>query len=345
MIRCRYRRALVAAAALMLMLSSIAFAAPTKAASQKNANAGAPSKAPAQSGAKAKPRANGASTKASPKAPSKAGATLFVVSQNNNGGHIEPLVGIIEGRYLEPPAAESDQFAAFASRYYRAGQKYRLLFGGGDAGAATVKAGSGKESECARAQAAVDLQTSARINGLVMGLATNSETLGRRAMARRFPTPAERTAVNDLAGRIFRQKGVAATAVQDMHTINMTATDLNGDGQWEIIASFVVRTRARNEAVHHLFLIAVADSDGFDVDLMRYARTTRGDLPEGASLDDLQDALLSEVLVDHLDLDGDRINEVVTMTMSFEGATYKIYHKQKGRWANIYEFYSYRCAY
>ena len=56
-------------------------------------------------------------------------------------------------------------------------------------------------------------------------------------------------------------------------------------------------------------------------------------------------ALLSEVLVDHVDLDGDRMNEVVTMTMSFEGATYKIYHKQKNRWANIYEFYSYRCAY
>ena len=39
------------------------------------------------------------------------------------------------------------------------------------------------------------------------------------------------------------------------------------------------------------------------------------------------------------------MNEVVTMTTSFEGATYKIYHKQKNRWANIYEFYSYRCAY
>jgi hypothetical protein len=343
---CRYRRALAVAAALLLTLSPVAFAAQTKAASQKNANAaGASSKAPAQSGAKAKPRANSAPSKAPSKTSSKAGATLFVVSQNNNGSHIEPLVGIIEGRYLEPPAAESDQFAAFASRYYRAGQKYRLLFGGGDAGAATVKAGPGKDSECARAQAAVDLQTTARINGLVMGLATNSETLGRRTAARRFPSPTERTTINELAGRIFRQKGVAAAAVQDMRTINMTATDLNGDGQWEIIASFVVRTRARAEAVHHLFLIAVADKDGFDVDLMRYARTTRGDLPEGASLDDIQEALLSEVLVDHLDLDGDRMNEVVTMTMSFEGATYKIYHKQKNRWANIYEFYSYRCAY
>ena len=148
-----------------------------------------------------------------------------------------------------------------------------------------------------------------------------------------------------MAGRIFRQKGVAAAAVQDMKTINMTATDLNGDGKWEIVASFIVRSRARTEAVHHLFLIAVADTDGFDIDLMRYARTTKGDLPEGASLDDIQEALLSEVLVDHLDLDGDKVSEVVTMTTNFEGATYKIYRKQKNQWANIYEYYSYRCAY
>jgi hypothetical protein len=337
MIVCHYRRVVVLAAAL-LMLSAVAFGAQTKAKPPRNANA---SKSPAKPAAKAKREA--ASEKS--KSPSRAGATLFVVAQDRGSSHIEPLVGIIEGRYLEPPSAESEQFAAFAARYYKVGQKYRLLFGGGDAGTATVKAKPDKDSECAHALAGVELQTGARINGLVMGLATNSETLGRRATTRRFPTTAERTAVGDLAGRIFRQKGVAAIAVQDMKTINMTATDLNGDGKWEIIASFVVRTRARAEAVHHLFLIASPEADGFDIDLMRYARTTKGDLPEGASLDDIQEALLSEVLVDHLDLDGDKVSEVVTMTNNFEGATYKIYRKQKGQWANIYEYYSYRCAY
>jgi hypothetical protein len=329
------------AVVLMFIFSSSALAAQTRGKPQKNTNA-VPSKSKAQTNA-AKPKPQTAAAK--PKTPSRAGATLFVVAQDRNSSHIEPLVGIIEGRYLEPPSAESEQFAAFASRYYRAGQKYRLLFGGGDAGTATVKARPDKDSDCARALASVELQTGARINGLVMGLATNSETLGRRATARRFPTLAERTTVNELAGRIFRQKGVAATAVQDMKTINMTATDLNGDGKWEIVASFIVRTRSRTEAVHHLFIIALAEDDGFDIDLMRYARTTKGDLPEGASLDDVDEALLSEVLVDHVDLDGDKVSEVVTMTTNFEGATYKIYRKQKNQWANVYEYYSYRCAY
>ena len=337
---CR-RRVRLLAVALLLILSAVAPAAQTRGKPQRNANA-APSQGRAQANA-AKPKPSAAAAKS--KAASRAGATLFVVAQDRNSSHIEPLVGIIEGRYLEPPSAESEQFAAFASRYYRVGQKYRLLFGGGDAGAATVKARPDKGSDCARALAAVELQTGARINGLVMGLATNSETLGRRSSARRFPTPAERAAVNDLAARIFRQKGVAAAAVQDMKTINMTATDLNGDGKWEVVASFTVRTRARVEAVHHLFVIAVPEDGGFDVDLMRYVRTTKGDLPEGASLDDVDQALLSEVLVDHVDLDGDRVSEVVTMTTNFEGATYKIYRKQKNQWASIYEYYSYRCAY
>ncbi|HJQ25456.1 MAG TPA: hypothetical protein VKA60_16165 [Blastocatellia bacterium] len=334
-----HRRRLATLVVALLALSSLALAAQTKGKSAKNANAARPqAKTPA---AKSKRAAAAAKAKSS----ARAGATLFVVAQTGGGSHIEPLVGIIEGRFLEPPSAESEQFAAFAARYYHVGQKYRLLFGGGDAGTATVRGKPDKDSECEKAMASVELQSAARINGLVMGLATNSETLGRRAGTRRFPTPAERTAVNDLASRIFRQKGVAASAVQDMKTINMTATELNGDGKWEIIASFIVRTKARTEAVHHLFLIAAPEANGFDIDLMRYARTTKGDLPEGASLDDVQEALLSEVLVDHVDLDGDKASEVVTMTTNFEGATYKIYHKQKNRWANIYEYYSYRCAY
>ena len=277
---CHQHRLFILTVALFIF-SFPALAAQTKSKPPTNTNAARsqskPAAKPKRETAEAKREAAEAKAKAA-----RAGVTLFVVAQDRGGSHIEPLVGIIEGRYLEPPSAESEQFSAFAARYYHVGQRYRLLFGGGDAGTATVRAKPDKDSDCARALASVELQTAARINGLVMGLATNSETLGRRAATRRFPTPAERTAANDLAGRIFRQKGAAAAAVQDMKT-----TDLNGDGKWEIIASFIVRTQSRNEAVHHLFLIAAPDADGFDIDLMRYARTTKGDLPGGASLDDV----------------------------------------------------------
>src|ERR1700759_443823 len=167
---CRHRCITLIVAALLGISSPFALAAQTKSKSQKNTNT---AKTAAQSKTKSKPSA--ATAKAKGKTPAKsAGATVFVVSQDRTGSHIEPLVGLIEGRYLEPPAAESEQFAAFASRYYHTGQKYRVLFGGGDAGTATVRAKPDKDSECARGLASVELQSSARISGLVMGLATNS---------------------------------------------------------------------------------------------------------------------------------------------------------------------------
>jgi hypothetical protein len=313
----------------------------SNAAGRANSNATQPK-------AKQQSNTNSSRSKATPqpksRAGSGAGAVLFVVTQDRSGSYVEPLVGVIQGRYIEPPSGASENFEQFAGRYYRAGQKYRLLFGGGEAGTATLKEWSGKASDCGRSRASVELETTARIGGLV-GIATTSDTLGRKAPSRRFPSAAERSAVSEMAQKILRQKGVPATSLQSMKTINMTAIDLNGDGKMEVVASFTARTREKGEAVHHLFLIAEPDGDGFDVGVMKYARTARGDLPQGASLDDVDDAVLTEVLVDHLDLDNDKLNEVITMTKSFEGATYKIYKRQKGQWATLYEFYSYRCAY
>jgi hypothetical protein len=306
-----------------------------KAKQQSNANK---SQSKAQSKPQPKPQPK-------PRANSGVGAALFVVTQDRSGGHIEPLVGMIQGRYIEPPSGASENFEQFAARYYRAGQKYRLLFGGGAAGTATLKEWLGKAGDCNRSMASVELETTARISGLVMAVATTSDTLGRKTSSRRLPSASERSAVSEMAQKILRQKGVPTASLQSMKTINMTAIDLNVDGKVEVIASFTARTKEKGEAVHHLFLIAQPDEDGFDVGLMRYARTATRDLPQGASLDDVDDAVLTEVLVDQLDLDNDKLGEVITMTKSFEGATYKIYKRQSAQWATIYEFYSYRCAY
>src|ERR1044072_8910479 len=142
-------------------------AAQAKANPQKDANAARPrtvteTKAKPESNAqKAKPPATKPST-AKPSVSKSAGPASFIVAQDRAGAHIAPLVGVIEGRYIEPPSGESETFSEFVSRYYRAGQKYRLLFGGGEMGTVTVKAGPDKNNECARAQASVELETTAK---------------------------------------------------------------------------------------------------------------------------------------------------------------------------------------
>ena len=147
---CRHRCITLVVAALMGISSPFALAAQTKS-KPKNTNT-------AKTAAQSKTTGKSSKTAAKAKTPAKsAGATVFVVSQDRSGSHIEPLVGLIEGRYLEPPSSESEQFGAFASRYYHTGQKYRVLFGGGDAGTATVRARPDKDSECARGLASVEL--------------------------------------------------------------------------------------------------------------------------------------------------------------------------------------------
>ena len=108
--------------AVLMLLAAGASAAQTK----KNANTARPKSATVP---KARTQSN--ATKSKPSAKS-AGAAIFIVTQDRSGAHIAPLVGVIEARLIEPPSAESDSFSEFASRYYRAGQKYRLLFGGGE---------------------------------------------------------------------------------------------------------------------------------------------------------------------------------------------------------------------
>jgi hypothetical protein len=65
----------------------------------------------------------------------------------------------------------------------------------------------------------------------------------------------------------------------------------------------------------------------------------------GASINVINEGVYVEMLVDHLDLDGDRVSELVTTTTGLEGVTYYIYKRQNGEWRSTYEFGNYRCAF
>ena len=271
---------------------------------------------------------------------------IFAVSQNGVESFIDPVVIVIGGRYTKPPSGMEEEAALsrFAGRYYRSGQKYSLFFGGGRNGNITVKQWLGKSGECNRSMADVTLNTSARIEGKVMGLATNVDSISRRESSRRMPTPGERASVMKLAQQAYTQKGSPAALLQNLRTINMTAMDLDGDGRFEIVASFVVKKRGGKEA-RVLFLIAEPRGADYRTGFTRYDVITDTNIPGGASLDDIEDYVLAEILVDQLDLDKDGKGEIIAMDRGFEGVTYRIYKKQKDRWRNVYEFSSYKCAY
>src|SRR5258707_8902954 len=115
---------------------------------------------------------------------------VFAVSAESGAGSMDAVV-MIDGKQLRVPFSDEqkDRQKRIAEEYFAAGRKYRLIFGGGEAGSVTVK----KWSEgCNSLHAEVGLSTSARLGGPVRALATSSDSLGKRASTRRAPTDAER---------------------------------------------------------------------------------------------------------------------------------------------------------
>src|SRR2546425_12970810 len=146
-------------------------------------------------------------------------------------------VVIVDGKQLRKPYSDEqkDRQKSFGEQYFAAGKVYRLIFGGGENG--TVKLDKWSEG-CNNIHAQVTPMTSAKLGGKVMALATNSETLGKRASSRRAPTDSERAAVLTLMKSIYRQRRTPASLIAGIKVSNLTATDLDGDGQFEFVGSF-----------------------------------------------------------------------------------------------------------
>ena len=289
---------------------------------------------------------NTARTKARQDGSQKA-TVLFVVSAGQlPNADIVPFVIIEQGKFKQPVAGDSDakEISSFANAYYSKGRKYRVLFGGGEAGSLTVKK-SNKDSECATTSADVTLQSQAKLNRNVMALATNSDSLGGGKNTRRAPTPSERAALMPLVQAAYKQKGVPAALLPSLTTVNLTALDFDSDGNAELIGSFVVKKQGVSPARYALFLIAEPQGNSYRTTVLQYERFTNKEIMSGAKISDIENGVYLERLVDGLDLDNDGANEVITVANGLEGDSYFIYKKQGGTWNKVYEFGNYRCAF
>jgi hypothetical protein len=144
----------------------------------------------------------------------------------------------------------------------------------------------------------------------------------------------------------YRQKGAPTALIPRAEAINLTASDLDGDGQAELIGSFVVKKRGGDQARYILFLVAEPEGKGYRPALTEYHQLTNKDASGGLSLDELIGAgTFVERLVDQLDLDGDGTAEIITVSNSLEGVGYTFYKKQQGKWQQTFESGGYRCAF
>jgi hypothetical protein len=276
----------------------------------------------------------------------KATVLFTVYSTPPQNAYMIPVAIIENGQYKQPIAGDSDSDGVenFSNVYYSKGAKYRVLFGGGEAGSLTVNK-SNKDEECSRTSADVGLRTTAKLNRNVMALATNSDSLGKAKNTRRSPTSAERAALMPLVRAAYKQKGVPAALLSSLMTVNLTALDLDNDGKSELIGSFIVRKQKGGAARYTLFLFAEPQGNSYRTTVLQYERFTPKDMMSGADLTAIDNGVYLERLVDALDLDGDGASEVITVRDGLEGDGYQIYKKQDAKWKMIYEFANYRCAF
>jgi hypothetical protein len=254
---------------------------------------------------------------------------VFAISAESGTGSMDAVV-MIDGKQLQVPFSDEqkDRQKRIAEEYFAAGRKYRLIFGGGEAGSVTVK----KWSEgCNSVHAEVMPSTSVHLGGEVRALATNSDSLGKPASARRAPTETERAAVMTLVKSIYKQNRTPANLISAIKVTNLTATDLDGDGKYELIGSFT--SAAKNKFERDLFLIARSQDAAMRADLAKFQAYQPP--PEGF--------LHSIDFLDQLDLDGNGTGEVFVVQGGFDGYAYLIFKKVAGRWRQVYDMMGDAC--
>lgn len=270
-------------------------------------------------------------TRRTPQTPQQQETVIFVVS----GDESEPgqprrygmdaLAVLRRGKFVSPMDEYDEKSERrFADNFYRAGRKYRLLFGGGEAGTATVESW---QEGCNAIHSTIKVESSAGIRGRIYGLATNSESLGKKETSRRALTSAERDAVMTLVKRIYRQHRTPNALLRSLKVGNLTATDLNGDGQFEVVGDFQIATQpdSISGARRDLFLIATPAGTGYKAELANF-QSYKMESGFGRGIG----------FLDQLDMDNDGVAEVVTIDEGFDAYGYSIYKKQRGTWRRIY---------
>lgn len=225
------------------------------------------------------------------------------------------------GKFKIPYADQSETAQKkFAAEYYAPGKKYRVTFGGGEVGTATVKDSS---AGCNNVHARALVADGGKIPAHLSGLATNSNSLGKKPVARRAPTVSERAEIMKLVDQIYRGRRTPASWMASLKTTNLTATDLNGDGNFEIIGSFLIETKTKQR--RDLLLIAEPAAAGFKAGFVSFQAYKLGAEGFDSAID----------YVDQLDVDGDGVGEVFATQHGFDAYGYNIYKKVGGRWRMI----------
>jgi hypothetical protein len=273
--------------------------------------------------------------------PAVKAARSMIFAVLNDGKTLEPIAYINKGK-LEAPVDGSDPsniIAAFNRTYYKPGTVYRLIFGSADAGTVTVRS-SDHRAECSRNMAAAATRaTRTPLKGLVMGLATNAPGKAAAAGVRRKPSTAEKDEIEALVRAEFTKQKLTPKTLR-YH--NLTALDLNNDGDVEFVGSYWVEIDKLTRGL--LFFIAGKGGGKYSLGYSEYRMIDQEKVMSG-EIKSVDDGVYHELLLDAFDYDADGISNIFTYVQSFEGAGFNAYSRSGNKWVKSFEGSNYHCGY
>lgn len=272
----------------------------------------------------------------------KAKPIIFAVM--NDGTSLEPIGVVDKGALTAAVGGDGDtkDLAAFAATYYKPKTAYKLIFGGASGGTVSIKS-SNTKAECGKNLADVTTVSSkAKLKGLIMGLATD-DSITKTSGVRRMPTATERAEIETLVRAELSKQNVAANALKNLHYYNLTAIDVDNDGNAEMVGSYWAETSAKER--NQLFFIADKGKNGkYSIDYSDYQKLTPDQVMSG-EMKDLDNGIGSELFLDSFEYTGDKTDEIFTTTQGFEGNSFSVYSRKDGKWTKVFDGSNYHCAY
>ncbi|HEY8560687.1 MAG TPA: hypothetical protein VIL74_09955 [Pyrinomonadaceae bacterium] len=263
----------------------------------------------------------------------------------NDGKTFEPIAYLEKGNLAATVGgdAEMREIELFNKTYYRPKAAYRLIFGGANAGTATVLSANAA-AECSRNMAQISVSSAkAKLGGMVMALATDATVKTNGSGIRRRPTPAERSEIEALARGEFARQKVSAAARKNLKSQNLTALDVNNDRSADFVGSYWVETSPTERAL--LFFIAEKKEGGkYRLTFMEFRLIKQSDVMSG-DIKSVDQGILHELLLDAFDYDNDGVSEIFTYLPGFESSSFNVYESANGSWKLAYESSNYHCGY
>jgi hypothetical protein len=267
---------------------------------------------------------------------------LFQVFGERSEPRILPLAALIDGT-LKPIYLAPDGWRQFAALYEKKGTRYRLYDDGRDIGSITIRQGmwdnpnvplySLPNCSALLPIAAVKLETKAEL-GFTVDLLATSARLAPPGARPAMPEAEIRRLGRELGHIVGESQGIPSKALEGLN-FRAFAVNTGATARPTIIASFIDPTGGTGEdgeSLGHVFVIADVREDGAYVPTFSHAFAGS---TAGAEY---------RIYLNHLDLTGDGIQELVLEARLTRGGSYvAVLSYQNGGWQETFQSRSNWC--